>query len=383
VSSIKGGKKGVNQTKIHDKYIKELGTAGRELFTQFFIRICKEIQGSKLAAFSKMKHISGSAFESFRNNFLAEYKKGFICIANFFDNVAGNFPIGFQIWNLAKREKFKQIKCDIFDNNGQKIGIHNFYAYENSNYINEWISKYNKKPNGEYLGFLAGTNGNGIQHNRIVYILNKREQMPNPRGIHITIENLIQSSIYFAVRKVIPATWINDRDQFLFPKKKWEKDTEFHNDCLAYTVFNTNISSKNGINHFIPFPETEINAHTEYASHILIGFLQGKKIKNAYSDLFNQQEKKLIKRQFSPEAQAVFDAGRELWKYYHSQKNINVNASLYDIREHFQGRNDKGKMNSKSEDETYNELIGTLREKLNLLAEKIEPKVYEYEFLMR
>ncbi|MDR0558635.1 MAG: hypothetical protein LBG92_00550, partial [Prevotellaceae bacterium] len=122
---------------------------------------------------------------------------------------------------------------------------------------------------------------------------------------------------------------------------------------------------------------------TEYESHFMIGFLQGKKIQNAYTDLFDQQEKILVKREFSIEAQAVFDAGRELWKYYHAQKNVNINASLYDIREYFQGRNDKGKMNSKSDDEKYNELIGALRESLDILAKKIEPKVYEYEFLMR
>jgi hypothetical protein len=54
---------------------------------------------------------------------------------------------------------------------------------------------------------------------------------------------------------------------------------------------------------------------------------------------------------------------------------------LYDIREHFQGRNDKGNMNSKSDDETYNELIANLRTELKTLATKIEPKVYEYGFL--
>ena len=67
--------------------------------------------------------------------------------------------------------------------------------------------------------------------------------------------------------------------------------------------------------------------------------------------------------------------------YYESNKYININASLYDIREHYQGRNDKGKMNNKSLDEKYNELISTLRVRLKVLAKKIEPKVYEYEFL--
>jgi hypothetical protein len=38
-------------------------------------------------------------------------------------------------------------------------------------------------------------------------------------------------------------------------------------------------------------------------------------------------------------------------------------------------------MNSKSSDETYMNLIGNLREKLNQLADKTEPKVYEYGFL--
>jgi hypothetical protein len=79
-----------------------------------------------------------------------------------------------------------------------------------------------------------------------------------------------------------------------------------------------------------------------------------------------------------------------LWKYYHQAiKNIpawigltaNVNASLYDIREYFQERNVSGKMNNKSTDEVYMNLITELRKSLAILAQKIEPKVYEYGFL--
>ena len=86
---------------------------------------------------------------------------------------------------------------------------------------------------------------------------------------------------------------------------------------------------------------------------------------------------------FSDEATAVFDAGRELWKYYHAQNdvNINVNASFYDIRSYFQGTNDKGRMNARSEDATYTKLIAELRNKISILADKIKPKVYEDEFL--
>ena len=86
-------------------------------------------------------------------------------------------------------------------------------------------------------------------------------------------------------------------------------------------------------------------------------------------------------RVFSKTAQKVFDAGRELWRYYHEQPKSNPNASLYDIREHFQGRNDNGKMNATSSDAVYTHLIGKLRSALKTLAAKIEPKVYEYGFL--
>jgi hypothetical protein len=54
---------------------------------------------------------------------------------------------------------------------------------------------------------------------------------------------------------------------------------------------------------------------------------------------------------------------------------------LYDIREYFQGRNDKGRMNSRSTDEKYTTLISELRKTLNILADQIKPKIYEYEFL--
>jgi hypothetical protein len=96
---------------------------------------------------------------------------------------------------------------------------------------------------------------------------------------------------------------------------------------------------------------------------------------------YGQAKAKPIVRKFSPEASEVFKAGKALWKYYHQQADCNVNASLYDIREHFQGRNEQGKMNNKSENETYMNLIADLRDMLKILAKKIEPKVYEYGFL--
>jgi hypothetical protein len=210
-----------------------------------------------------------------------------------------------------------------------------------------------------------------------------------------TQNNIFQGCIYFAVRHCIEATWLNDRDQFLYPNDGWKTDTEFQNDCLAFTLFHgqNRISSQEGTNHWIPFTEQEVNARTKFESNFMTQFIKGKLKPNGNGDLLNPEKVRTTPLEFSPEAQAVFEAGRKLWTYYHSQdfktlqydekSNYNPNASLYDIREHFQGRNEKGKMNHKSSDETYTQLIADLRDKLRLLAEKIEPKVYEYGFLRK
>ena len=63
----------------------------------------------------------------------------------------------------------------------------------------------------------------------------------------------------------------------------------------------------------------------------------------------------------TPNAKEVMDAGRELWRYYHQQPDANPNASLYDIRLHFQGykttKTGRVQMNTDSKDEQYTALI--------------------------
>ena len=83
----------------------------------------------------------------------------------------------------------------------------------------------------------------------------------------------------------------------------------------------------------------------------------------------------------SPAARAVFDAGRELWRYYHAQPNAMPDASLYDIRAYFQGVKPNGHMNSDSADAEYTYLIAALRSALKALAAQIATKVYEHGFL--
>ncbi len=373
-------KVGVNLSRTHDKYHYQLSGANRELFAQFLIRIYNEIPDCKIGEFSKLKTLSGSQFSEFRASFRAKLVKTFIVPADTFDNVKGQFPIGFKIWDTTINEVFTRVVSDVFDENGNKLDEKNFYSYDGYRYYSVWVNHIKRK-SGFQVGWLQGVTRNDFQTQNGIDIRNSKEQFQFPRGIFIYSENLIECSICYAVRKCIDATWLNDRDQFLYPNNGWQKDAEFQNDCLAFTLFSNNIQSKFGTNHWIPFTEQEVNAREKFESDFMNKFINGK-LKNDHSgDLFSNQTHRTTPLVFSTEATAVLDSARELWKYYHRQPNCNVNASLYDIREHFQGRNEAGKMNNRSSDEKYMNLIGDLREKLRQLDDKIEPKVYEYEFL--
>ena len=333
--------------------------------------------------------MQSSNFSDFRNEYKSKLEKLFIIPADTFDNVKGKFPIGFFIWNGAKKEIFKEIKADVYSRKNNLIQDKIISSYSNLKYINNWYSKFYTKQ-GEVIGIM-NTRGNDFQNQNYIRITSLDNH--NHTNI-ITLKNLIPSCIYLSVRHCIEATWLNDRDQFLYPDDGWKTDKLFQNDCLTFTLFHgqNRISSKEGVNHWIPFTEQEVNAPTLFSSHFMTDFIKGK-IKptlppqtiNLFTSIHIVSEPEAVYQvplQFSEKAKAVFEAGKQLWTYYFTQPDTDANASLYDIREHFQGRNANGKMNSKSEDETYNQLIGNLRETLNRLAKQIEPKVYEYKFLL-
>lgn len=390
--NIRGiGRKNVHVSRIHSKYQDIIGKASSEMFAQFFTRIYNEIPNCKLGEFSKLKILQAPNFSDFRNFYRAKLEKIFVVPANTFDNVSGEFPIGFFIWDTNKKEIFKETIADVYDKKGRFIGIKLLPSYDGEKYISDWLNEKSKNISSNYIGHLASV-GNDFQNQRMVFLDNEEKENWKKGGRHTRIsgENLIPMCIYLSVRHCIPADWLNDRDQFLSPTDDWQTDTEFQSDCLTYTLFHgqNRISSKEGINHWIPFTEQEVDAPERFASNFMTDFIKGKikPTEEEHQKIFNRDNLNLIPSAplvFSSEAQAVFDAGRELWRYYMKQENSNTNASLYDIREHFQGRNDKGKMNNNSSDGTYTQLIGKLREALKVLAEKITPKVFEYRFLRK
>lgn len=381
----KSYKEELAKTKTHDKY-KDLRRANYELFAQFFMRIYQEIPGATLAEFSTLKILQAPNFADFRKIFLARLQGMFIVPANTFDNVKGSFPIGFMIWNTCDKVPFESYHSDVYSAKDEYIGKKSIYAYSEGKYINDWVKLY--KPVGDCVGVL-NYRGNDFQHQAMAYINNSSDS--SMTLLQIAKNNLLECCVYASVRHCIEATWLNDRDQFLYPNDGWKFDKDFLSDCLVYTLFSGFISVKSasGINHWIPFTPQQVNAPDNFQSSFMSDFIAGRLKPQSADTLFGEEES-LIPTEpmaFTPAAQAVMEAGRKLWEYYLHKNDkvlyaapVNVNASFYDIRAHFQGF-ENGKMRNKSDDEKYNELLRDLRNYQKVLAKQIEKKVYLYGFL--
>ncbi|MGL2517733.1 hypothetical protein ACOWN6_07520 [Helicobacter pylori] len=376
--------------KVYETYKDLLGSGTNELFAQFFMRIYKELDGCIMASFSKLKYLNSSHFKKFREVFKAKFLEGFMVPADSFDNVTGQFPIGFLVWDTAPSplKPTNAFNLEVFDSSGGFLGYKTFKPIvDKVKNINEWFKAYKDKR--DYLGILV-CDAPDFSHQNTNYLQNHKGTS-HLRYENLTLTNLLIGAIYFSIRHCIKATWQNDRDQFYAPyDDAFQDDSEFKNNCLAFMLFHTQnrITTAQGTNHFIPFSENEVGPKERYFSHALLDFLKGEIKEPKESDsLFLNAKKENKPLKFSPSASRVFDAGREIYRYYHTQDfthtPYNANASLYDIKEFFQGRNAQGRLNSpaKAKDEYYKQLYANLKDALKDLAKEIQPKVYEYGFL--
>jgi len=377
--------------RMYKDYLSKLGKGAREVFVQFITRIYYEIPTCWIAQFSTLKIVQSQNFRDFRDAFQAKLEALFIIPAYTFDNVKGKFPIGFFIWDCNVANCFSKITADVYNAEATQIGHKVIQTVAEKGVLLNWLQQYydQTQPAEKRLAYMVH-GPSDFQNSKLIYCTLRPSQavIEKSRTHHIVLNNLFTFCLFLTIRHSVAPTWLNDRDQFLYPNEGWRNDLEFQNDCFAAALFHTQnrVSCKEGTNHWIPFTEQEVDAKEKFESHFMTDFIAGKLNSQSTSNsntLLSEQSfiptEPLV---FSPEATAVFDAGRELWRYYHAQPNANPNASYYDIREFFQGRNDKGKMNAKSEDKEYMRLLANLKEAMETLRLKIVPKVYEYGFLI-
>lgn len=386
-SESKTGVAKTNVAVMMDDY----GYAARELFAQFMVRISREIPNATLAMFSTLKYFNAGNFERFRSHWRANFLGGFIVHSKAFEGINGNFPIGFLIWDAAKKVEQSTISVEILDRDANEIGEKKFYNLPNSAQLNAWMPRLKTDAvniplknavtpqsakakvtswRQDAIGYFW-CNGNDMQQANQTALFSSVFSAGN--GFYVIEENLWQVAIVFAVRRLIKPTWINDRDQFLQPGAPLSD--EFKTDCLLWTLFSgSNLSAGadglewNGqtwsiTNHFIPFTETDVGAHGRFESDFMVQYLKGKKL--------------------SPESEAVLTAGRALWRAYFAEtpprtvrdefKLNRPDAGWYQIRNALKKRNESG--------DGLPVDFSAFETAYKNLTEKLRPMVYDLGFL--
>ena len=399
VASDGDSKAGVAKTKFAATAMADYGKASNELFMQFIARIAQEIPTATIAIFSKIKYITAPTLEDFRNLWNAKYLGGFVVDSKSFDGLKGDFPIGFLIWktDILSKKKFPvtEIAAEVLDKKVQPIGEKVFYNPPSNQLLTNWIQrpKTNKtdvvplknaiipatatkdlrgtKWSDGAIGYML-SGGNDLQHaaNQTVIF---SSGYGSARGYFINPENLEQIAIVYTVRRIIKPTWLNDRDQFLQADKPLSE--EFKNDCLLWMLFNgSNLTASaddldwNGrkwsiVNHFIPYTEEELGAAGRFESDFMVQYMAGKK--------------------FSPEANAVWEQGKVLWRAYFAHTDVRStrdelklnrpDVGWYQVRKALEARNAGGDFPPVS--------FKPFKEAYDTLTDKLQPQVYELGFL--
>ena len=390
-------KTGVAKTKFAARAMAEYGKASNELFTQFVVRIAKEMPTATLAMFSTLKYVNAPTLATFRAHWNAVYLGGFVVHNQAFDGLSGKFPIGFLVWktNQPVKNSIGNISAEVLDKNANAIGEKTFFNVPNNEYLSEWFQrpKTNKVDvvplknavtpatatkdlrgtkwaDGALAYMLSG--GNDLQHAEQQTVIFS-SGYGSARGFFITADNLWQTAVVFAVRRAVRPTWLNDRDQFLQPTQALSD--EFKTDCLIWMLFNRcnrtagandlewNNKKWSLVNHFVPFTEAEVGANDRFESDFMVQYLLDKTL--------------------SPEAQAVLDAGRSLWKTYFAYTDARTVRDQYKLNRPdvgwYQVRNALAARNASGDTTPVN--FGPMELAYQVLSDKLRPQVFTLGFL--
>jgi hypothetical protein len=342
----KESKTGVSKTKVEVLMDKEkIGHTKRELFAQFLFRISKELPiKTFLGMFSTLKYVNAPDSIKYRDKYFNnKYEKGFLFHSKCFQGIAGDFPIAFLLWNLSKESKSKTIKIDIANEKALNIGIKHLALIEKKDVLNKWFER--PKNSNEYIlpplsngitvksdntdtrhrartDFLASicSKGNDFQNSKYVVILSS----PSVSAGAFTVneDNFEKAVTLHAVRKIPKPTWLNDRNQFLTPRKKLTQ--EFVNDCIIWSLFassneTTSLSDVQYLgntyqikNNFFPFPISELKKWEIKDPDFRL-------------QLSNDEDRFVAnwigRNELSEEAKNVLLKGKEVYKFFYSHLN--------------------------------------------------------------
>jgi hypothetical protein len=157
-----------------------------------------------------------------------------------FQGTTANFPVGFLVWNLAKKKHLSEqtITLDVFNLDVEKVGTKRVPSVSRDQMLNKWcprpkwdgksimptlssgikVMDANKdKRNHVAPGFLCSVSSKGddFQNQNSVFILSA--PYANAGAFSVTPENFERAMVLYTVKKLPEKSWSNDKDMFYAP----------------------------------------------------------------------------------------------------------------------------------------------------------------------
>lgn len=412
------GNKGKEKAKVAYTNVRKLmqsdgwGKASKELYAQFIYRVQRQFAGkdTHLCMLSTTKYVWGVSHSKLREKFTGILRDGFFMPSMAF-GLKGKFPILFACWQLGgKYSNNSDTAVAVYGENCKIIGHKQVTGVLKRDVINEWIKQEGQRtepdvPFTSALSVVTSTKQiapqeavvlghlftyvnkcNDIQHQSGQFLMSSTYADKGCAQISVTKAVSDKAIVQFAVFQAPERTWLSEADMFTVPHTDPMTDTEFVNDCWAYALFaNQNFTTaqkdveykgkKYQIrNELFPFMPTKVQAwkcsHTDIATQL------------AFKPQASFAAKRMDGQVLSSEAQAVMDAGEEVYKFFyenlHNTRWKEANIDYWDA----------GWIQVKTACKTltgdllkeYKKLDKKLLEARQALRAKLLEKVYSYGF---
>lgn len=268
-------KKGISNSKIQEEMKEHHLQVQDQLYAQFLYRIIKmkkafNLSNVYIALYSPSLFLTGKKFNKFRKLFFDNFKflEGTLFQASNFADVKGNWAIDFSIWKAGNLD---QNKRNVFDHKLIQLdtagkvtiaGNKKLWNTDNKNtkslqkYLNENTedkSQLTKRKLVFRSRYVTSNKFFDRPQNAIGYIINDTNNIEaSAKGVYlmsstvtrhiktsiITANTLPKQMIVLASRKVIPATWVNQKDEFLAPDFQSKEDQEkMERKSVIYSIF--------------------------------------------------------------------------------------------------------------------------------------------------
>lgn len=416
----------------------QYGKAAQQLYAQFYARIFKLVEDFNLkhvyiAFFNNTRHLSGGEYwKSFNKKLFAKFE---LIDANMFNagefsGTSSTWPITFSIYKLKTQSKqipehfkltIEQSKY-IRSHQGyeiQRLGIKTMTPVYANTALSEWFkmpvnlkertlmdqAKYpklssamgeskGKHPTGKFyegsIGYImnsANNVGEGTT-NGGVWIGTSTAYHGHGSNIFPEKEVFERAVVDFAARRSIEPTWINAQDNFRSPNTASSRYSEFVNDSIIFSLFDTasNQASYRNWNDYtnIDVPGKWINNWFWLSNEEVKEAADNAGANDVYEDALGDVDRfvyKIIsKRSFSSEAQKVLDLATIVWKEQLRDRELAQQAMPYNSLNAWDAGWYQMKLINKVHPAQH---MGDLKNAIQILKQKLAENVYMLNMLTK